>query len=85
MPSHHVKRVRRPGHLIGLLLITVAFGRGSAVASQTTGFTSDWSAVEQALGRKGALNSGDVIKFSFPRSDMTVSVGGVQLKPALAL
>jgi hypothetical protein len=46
---------------------------------------SDWSAVEQALGRKGASNPGDVIKFSFPRSDMSVSVAGVQLKPAFAL
>jgi hypothetical protein len=47
--------------------------------------TSDWAAVEQALGRKGASNPGDVIKFSFPRSDMAVSVAGVQLEPALAL
>jgi hypothetical protein len=46
---------------------------------------SDWSAVEQALGRKAASNPGDVIKFSFPRSDMSVSVAGVQLKPAFAL
>ena len=85
MPSHHVERMRRPGHLVNCLLIAVAFGPISAVAAQSTGSTSDWSAVEQALGRKGAPNPGDVIKFSFPRSDMAVSVGGVQLKPALAL
>jgi hypothetical protein len=46
---------------------------------------SDWTAVEQAMGRKGASNPGDVIKFSFPRTDMSVRVAGVQLKPALAL
>src|SRR5256885_12623111 len=44
-----------------------------------------WTAVEAALGRKGALQPGNVIKFSFPRSDLSVSVGGVTLKPALAL
>ena len=85
MPSHHVKRALHSGHLVGCLLMAIAFGRGSAAAAQTPGAKSDWSAVEQALGRKGASNPGDVIKFSFPRSDMTVSVGGVQLKPALAL
>lgn len=45
----------------------------------------DWTSVEAALGRKGALQPGDVMKFSFPRSDLTVIARGVQLKPALAL
>ncbi|HTE48119.1 MAG TPA: DUF1259 domain-containing protein [Gemmatimonadaceae bacterium] len=44
-----------------------------------------WTAVEDALGRKGAMQPGDVIKFSFPRSDLAVTVGGVALKPAFAL
>ncbi len=44
-----------------------------------------WTAVEDALGRKGAMQPGDVIKFSFPRSDLSITVGGVTLKPALAL
>lgn len=57
------------------------------VAAQTAAppSSSDWSSVEQALGRKGTPNPGDVIKLSFPRSDMSVSIAGVQLKPALAL
>ena len=45
----------------------------------------DWSGVEQALGRKGTENPGGVIRFSFPRTDLSVTVGGVVLKPALAL
>jgi hypothetical protein len=45
----------------------------------------NWAPVEQALGRKGAAQPGDVIKFSFPRSDLSVTIGGVTLKPALAL
>ena len=44
-----------------------------------------WSGVEQTLGRKGASNPGGVMKFSFPRSDLQVMIGDVQLKPALAL
>src|SRR5260221_2372529 len=45
---------------------------------------ANWTSVEEALGRKGAIQTGDVIRFSFPRSDLTVSVAGVTLKPALA-
>ena len=47
--------------------------------------STSWSGVEDALGRKGAMQPGDVIKFSFPRSDLSVTVNGVTLKPALAL
>jgi hypothetical protein len=43
------------------------------------------AAVDAALGRHGALNPGNVYKFSFPRSDMHVAVDGVTLAPALAL
>jgi len=49
------------------------------------GQQASWRPVEAALGRSGAMNPGNVIKFSFPRSDLTVAVGGVTLKPALAL
>jgi hypothetical protein len=41
--------------------------------------------VEEALGRKGAANPGGVLKFSFPRSDLSVTADGVAIKPALAL
>ena len=46
---------------------------------------ADWTQVEQALGRKGTSNPGDVMKFSFPRTDLKVVVAGVTLQPALAL
>jgi hypothetical protein len=69
-------------HLLVPVVLTVT---RTAAAQSAAPPTSDWAAVEQALGRKGTPNPGDVIKFSFPRSDMAVSVAGVQLKPALAL
>src|SRR5919205_2291260 len=53
-------------------------------AAQTAGAT-DWKAVGQALGKEGAMQPGDVYKVSLPRSDLQVSVGGVAVKPALAL
>ncbi|MEP6763434.1 MAG: DUF1259 domain-containing protein [Gemmatimonadaceae bacterium] len=56
-----------------------------SVATSQSASPGNWSAVEDALGRKGALQPGDVYKFSFPRSDLSVSVGGVTLKPAFAL
>jgi hypothetical protein len=54
------------------------------IGSQQVG-TTDWKAVGQALGKEGSMQPGDVYKISLPRSDLQVTVGGVQLKPALAL
>jgi uncharacterized protein DUF1259 len=45
----------------------------------------DWKAVEIALGKAGAMQPGGVYKVSLPRTDLKVTVGSVQLKPALAL
>jgi hypothetical protein len=44
----------------------------------------DWQKVDDALGRKPAV-SGDVRRYGFPRSDLTVTLDGVTIKPALAL
>jgi Domain of Unknown Function (DUF1259) len=71
--------------LPSLALIASLITTHSAFAQATPSSSTDWSAVEQALGRKGAMQPGDVIKFSFPRSDLQVTVGGVAVKPALAL
>jgi hypothetical protein len=46
---------------------------------------ADWKKVDEALGRPGALQPGGVYKFSFPRSDLKVTLDGVPVKPALAL
>jgi hypothetical protein len=45
----------------------------------------DWKAVEAAIGRAGAAQPGDVYRFNFPRGDLRVMVGDVQVRPALAL
>lgn len=67
-------------------VIAVAITATSALAqAKQSGGAANWSAVEQTLGRQGAMNPGGVMKFGFPRSDLQVMLGDVQLKPALAL
>src|ERR1700712_4202199 len=44
----------------------------------------DWQKVDDAFGRKPAV-SGDVPRYGFPRTDLTVVPDGVTIKPALAL
>jgi hypothetical protein len=44
----------------------------------------DWQQVEEALGRKATVQ-GEIHRFGFPRSDLKVTLDGVQIKPALAL
>jgi Domain of Unknown Function (DUF1259) len=45
----------------------------------------DWQKVDDAFGRKPAAVSGDVHRYGFPRTDLTVTLDGVTIKPALAL
>src|SRR5438105_1925694 len=44
----------------------------------------DWQKIDEILGRKPAV-SGDAHRYGFPRSDLTVTLDGVTIKPALAL
>jgi hypothetical protein len=45
----------------------------------------DWKQADQALGRAGAMQPGNVDKIGFPRGDLHVTLNGVTVKPALAL
>jgi hypothetical protein len=53
--------------------------------TQPQAAATDWKPVEQALGKAGSVQPGDVYKVSLPRSDLQVSVGGIQVKAPLAL
>jgi len=53
--------------------------------NQRQAAATDWKPVEQALGKAGSMQPGDVYKVSLPRSDLQVTVGGVQVKAPLAL
>ena len=80
-----VLRRHRVSFLVLLvILLSARQARGQGAGASTT-TNPDWSAVEQALGRKGAPQPGGAIKFGFPRGDMHVTVAGVAVRPALAL
>src|SRR5256885_6058231 len=44
-----------------------------------------WAPVAEALGRPGTLQADGVYKAGFPRTDLTVTSGGVTIKAPLAL
>jgi hypothetical protein len=45
----------------------------------------DWKQVDTAFGRPATAVSGDVHRYGFPRTDLTVILDGVTIKPPLAL
>ena len=67
--------MKRP--LVFLMLALLIAGRAHAA--------TDWKGVDQALGKAAAVQPGDVHRYSFPRSDLSVRLDGVRIKPALAL
>src|ERR1700719_4092310 len=61
---------------------------GALAASATAGAYAqdiDWLKVDDAIGRKPAVVAGDVHRYGFPRTDLSVTLDGVTIKPALAL
>jgi Domain of Unknown Function (DUF1259) len=63
--------------LLGLLILALAGVAGAA--------GPDWKAVEQALGKPGQLQAGDVFRVGMPRTDLAVTVKGVPVKAGFAL
>jgi len=65
---------RAAGVALALILFTSASASGY-----------DWSAVAKALGRSGTEMPGGVYRVGLGRSDLKVTLDGVQIKPSLAL
>src|SRR5881397_697860 len=74
MPS----RIVMAGVFLGVLVLAAAGGPALAAAP-------DWKAVEQALGKTGQLQAGDVFRVGMPRTDLSVTVKGVAVKAGFAL
>jgi hypothetical protein len=68
---------------ISTLLLVVVLSR--AVLAQNAPTANDWKPVEQAMGRPGQQQADGAYKFGLPRGDLSVTVDGVAVKPALAL
>jgi hypothetical protein len=67
-------------------ILALLFGSAILVSATSAGAQEiDWQKVDAAFGRKAAVVSGDVHRYGFPRSDLSVTLDGVAIKPALAL
>src|SRR5262245_16071606 len=78
---------RRKSSLLLAGLIAI-LGSTIAILVSTTGAGGaepDWKAVEQALGKSGQLQAGDVFRVGMPRTDLSVTVKGVPVKAGFAL
>ena len=67
--------------VLRLVILVLAASVNTAARSQAI----DWNKVDEAFGRKAAVVSGDVHRYGFPRSDLSVTLDGVAIKPSLAL
>src|SRR2546430_16210497 len=45
----------------------------------------DWARVGEALGKSGTEMPGDIYRIGLPRTDLKVTLDGVELKPGFAL
>jgi hypothetical protein len=63
-----------------LLILSVALSLPVILVAQSL----DTAKIDEAMGRSGQ-QTGDVYRLGFPRTDLHVSVGGVEIKPGLAL
>jgi len=68
-------------HVIGLVVATVIIAAPGLVGA----VDPDWKGVEQALGKSGQLQTGDVFRIGMPRTDLAVTVKGVPVKAPFAL
>jgi len=65
--------------------LIACFATAASVATSRAGAQTPLAGVAEALGRAGTDQPGGVVRFGFPRGDLTVVANGVTLKPALAL
>jgi len=63
----------------------VLFGTLAGAPATASAADPDWKAVEQALGKPGQMQPGDVFRVGMPRTDLNVTVKGVPVKPGFAL
>jgi hypothetical protein len=66
-------------------MVAALIGAAALVGAETCYAQEiDWKKVDEALGRTATV-SGDVHRYGFPRTDLTVTLDGVTIRPALAL
>src|SRR3954469_11083581 len=76
-----------PGGIMQSWFRTIIFAAaaGALAPAMIHAQATSWAPVEQILGRTAVPQSGDVMRFNFPRRDLHVMVGDVQVRPSFAL
>src|SRR2546422_3796637 len=75
--------MRHPLLKSAIVLVGLAVVVGTPAVARAA--DPDWKAVEQALGRSGQMQPGDVFRVGMPRTDLAVTVKGVPVKAGFAL
>jgi len=65
-------------------IVSALIGIGTCYFASAQAQGVDWQKVDETLGRKPAVVD-DVHRYGFPRTDLSVTLDGVTIKPALAL
>jgi uncharacterized protein DUF1259 len=71
--------------LLTCAIVVAGFAALGAASGAALAADPDWKAVEQALGKSGQLQAGDVFRVGMPRADLSVTVKGVAVKAGFAL
>lgn len=72
-------------HVVFVALVVAGAAGMPGLPARVAAATPDWKAVEQALGKSGELQDGDVFRVGMPRTDLSVTVRGVAVKAGFAL
>lgn len=67
--------------IIAIVMATAVAGLAGAARGQDT----NWVAVGKALGKEGTVQTGGIYRIGLPRTDLKVTLDGVNLKPGFAL
>jgi hypothetical protein len=71
-------------HARGIIVFVALTASVVLTAAQQTPAALDTGAIDRALGTTGQMQ-GDVYRVGFPRTDLSVTVHGIAIKPGLAL
>jgi hypothetical protein len=79
--------IRNVALLAVVVAVVAAAGavQSTRAADETKASDADWKAVEEALGKAGAVMPGGVYRVAMPRTDLKVKVEGVDVTPGFAL
>src|SRR5262249_40195484 len=82
--EHHPAIGSKKEDLVMRVVAAIAICALATVAPAANAQEIDWKKVDEAIGRSAAV-AGDVHRYGFPRTDLTVTLDGVTIRPALAL